>query len=235
MYCRVITWHNICRVIVQACLSCYKFKIFFMLPCRVGIKTLCGSDTIKILNFHVLLNLLTRTIEHTNGHTYWNVYERPWRGHDGGLKSRPSWLNLSPLTLPFLHSSLPLLLLHLHFSLKSRLYKLERHFSTLLPAGAFFSRKYWLHHRSLHSRSSPFVFFLRLQLLSASWSDMGRAPCCDKVGLKRGRWTTEEDDILTRYIQANGEGCWRALPKNAGAGHFRDSIAAYIFENYKTW
>nr|BAM71801.1 R2R3-MYB transcription factor [Gentiana triflora] len=45
---------------------------------------------------------------------------------------------------------------------------------------------------------------------------MGRAPCCEKVGLKRGRWTAEEDEILTNYIQANGEGSWRSLPKNAG-------------------
>ncbi|GAV87871.1 Myb_DNA-binding domain-containing protein/P_C domain-containing protein [Cephalotus follicularis] len=45
---------------------------------------------------------------------------------------------------------------------------------------------------------------------------MGRAPCCEKVGLKRGRWTAEEDDILAKYIQANGEGSWRSLPKNAG-------------------
>lgn len=45
---------------------------------------------------------------------------------------------------------------------------------------------------------------------------MGRTPCCEKVGLKRGRWTEEEDEILTKYIQANGEGSWRSLPKNAG-------------------
>ncbi|KAK2649600.1 hypothetical protein Ddye_017089 [Dipteronia dyeriana] len=45
---------------------------------------------------------------------------------------------------------------------------------------------------------------------------MGRAPCCEKVGLKKGRWTDEEDEILTKYIQANGEGSWRSLPKNAG-------------------
>ncbi|CAN4101907.1 unnamed protein product [Withania somnifera] len=45
---------------------------------------------------------------------------------------------------------------------------------------------------------------------------MGKTPCCEKVGLKRGRWTAEEDEILTNYIQANGEGSWRSLPKNAG-------------------
>ncbi|WOK96088.1 Myb-related protein P-like [Canna indica] len=45
---------------------------------------------------------------------------------------------------------------------------------------------------------------------------MGRAPCCEKVGLKRGRWTAEEDDILVKYIAAHGEGSWRSLPKNAG-------------------
>ncbi|XP_028751520.1 transcription factor MYB30-like [Neltuma alba] len=44
----------------------------------------------------------------------------------------------------------------------------------------------------------------------------GRAPCCDKVGLKKGRWTAEEDKILTDYIQQHGEGSWRSLPKNAG-------------------
>ncbi|XLR31827.1 hypothetical protein HN51_051771, partial [Arachis hypogaea] len=44
---------------------------------------------------------------------------------------------------------------------------------------------------------------------------MERASCCDKVGLKKGRWTKEEDQILINYIQANGKGSWRALPKNA--------------------
>lgn len=49
---------------------------------------------------------------------------------------------------------------------------------------------------------------------------MGRAPCCEKVGLKKGRWTAEEDEILIKYIQANGEGSWRTLPKNAGTTVF---------------
>lgn len=45
---------------------------------------------------------------------------------------------------------------------------------------------------------------------------MGRAPCCEKVGLRRGRWTAEEDEKLVNYIKQNGEGSWRSLPKNAG-------------------
>ncbi|KAK2990274.1 hypothetical protein RJ640_014726 [Escallonia rubra] len=45
---------------------------------------------------------------------------------------------------------------------------------------------------------------------------MGRAPCCEKVGLNRGRWTAEEDEKLMKYIQAHGEGSWRSLSKNAG-------------------
>ncbi|KAL3572144.1 hypothetical protein D5086_026048 [Populus alba] len=44
---------------------------------------------------------------------------------------------------------------------------------------------------------------------------MGRAPCCSKVGLHRGPWTPREDTLLTKYIQAHGEGHWRSLPKNA--------------------
>ncbi|CAA0835966.1 MYB-like 102 [Striga hermonthica] len=45
---------------------------------------------------------------------------------------------------------------------------------------------------------------------------MGRAPCCDKNGLKKGPWTPEEDQKLIDFIQKNGYGNWRTLPKNAG-------------------
>ncbi|NP_001312384.1 myb-related protein Myb4-like [Nicotiana tabacum] len=45
---------------------------------------------------------------------------------------------------------------------------------------------------------------------------MGRAPCCEKMGLKKGPWTPEEDQILISFIQQNGHGNWRALPKQAG-------------------
>ncbi|GLJ09420.1 hypothetical protein SUGI_0109310 [Cryptomeria japonica] len=45
---------------------------------------------------------------------------------------------------------------------------------------------------------------------------MGRAPCCEKIGLNRGPWTREEDLRLIQYIKAHGEGCWRTLPKAAG-------------------
>lgn len=45
---------------------------------------------------------------------------------------------------------------------------------------------------------------------------MGRAPCCEKNGLKKGPWTQEEDQKLMDYIQKNGYGNWRTLPKHAG-------------------
>ncbi|XP_057433464.1 transcription factor MYB15-like [Lotus japonicus] len=45
---------------------------------------------------------------------------------------------------------------------------------------------------------------------------MVRAPCCEKIGLKKGPWTSEEDQILISYIQKHGHGNWRALPKHAG-------------------
>ncbi|XVF30510.1 hypothetical protein REPUB_Repub16aG0064100 [Reevesia pubescens] len=45
---------------------------------------------------------------------------------------------------------------------------------------------------------------------------MGRSPCCDENGLKKGPWTPEEDRILIDYIQKHGHGSWRALPKVAG-------------------
>jgi hypothetical protein len=46
---------------------------------------------------------------------------------------------------------------------------------------------------------------------------MGRQPCCDKVGLKKGPWTAEEDQKLVGFILGNGQCCWRAVPKLAGA------------------
>ncbi|KAL3536687.1 hypothetical protein ACH5RR_000053 [Cinchona calisaya] len=45
---------------------------------------------------------------------------------------------------------------------------------------------------------------------------MGRSPCCSKVGLQRGPWTSKEDALLVKYIQDHGEGQWRSLPKKAG-------------------
>uniref|UniRef100_A0ACD5XPH3 Uncharacterized protein n=1 Tax=Avena sativa TaxID=4498 RepID=A0ACD5XPH3_AVESA len=45
---------------------------------------------------------------------------------------------------------------------------------------------------------------------------MGRPPCCDKVGVKKGPWTPEEDIILVSYIQEHGPGNWRSVPINTG-------------------
>ncbi|KAL1365034.1 hypothetical protein HN51_013143 [Arachis hypogaea] len=45
---------------------------------------------------------------------------------------------------------------------------------------------------------------------------MGRTPCCEKNGLKKGPWTPEEDQKLVDYIHKHGYGNWRTLPKNAG-------------------
>ncbi|KAG7013487.1 Transcription factor MYB15, partial [Cucurbita argyrosperma subsp. argyrosperma] len=45
---------------------------------------------------------------------------------------------------------------------------------------------------------------------------MVRAPCCEKMGLKKGPWSPEEDRILTNFIQNHGHSNWRALPKQAG-------------------
>ncbi|CAH8386773.1 unnamed protein product [Eruca vesicaria subsp. sativa] len=45
---------------------------------------------------------------------------------------------------------------------------------------------------------------------------MGRSPCCDKMGLKKGPWTSEEDEKLLAYIEEHGHGSWRSLPEKAG-------------------
>lgn len=45
---------------------------------------------------------------------------------------------------------------------------------------------------------------------------MGRPPCCDKMGVKKGPWTPEEDITLVSYIQERGPGNWRSVPTNTG-------------------
>ncbi|XP_068636876.1 transcription repressor MYB5-like [Aristolochia californica] len=54
----------------------------------------------------------------------------------------------------------------------------------------------------------------------SSYSSAGTGPettpCCSKVGLKRGPWTPEEDELLSNCINREGEGRWRTLPNRAG-------------------
>ncbi|XP_024019570.1 transcription factor MYB41 isoform X1 [Morus notabilis] len=45
---------------------------------------------------------------------------------------------------------------------------------------------------------------------------MGRNPCCNIEGLRKGAWTPEEDQKLVSYIQKHGEGAWRSLPQKSG-------------------
>ncbi|KAI3413075.1 uncharacterized protein J3R85_016565, partial [Psidium guajava] len=51
---------------------------------------------------------------------------------------------------------------------------------------------------------------------SSSTSPSKPTPCCSKVGIKRGPWTPEEDEVLASYVKKEGEGRWRTLPKRAG-------------------
>nr|POE84647.1 isoform short of myb-related protein p [Quercus suber] len=44
---------------------------------------------------------------------------------------------------------------------------------------------------------------------------MGRNPCCSKVGVNRGAWSAQEDQMLKDYIATHGEGKWRSLPRKA--------------------
>ncbi|GMH18481.1 hypothetical protein Nepgr_020322 [Nepenthes gracilis] len=52
---------------------------------------------------------------------------------------------------------------------------------------------------------------------------MGRSPCCDDSGMKKGPWTPEEDRKLVEYIQRHGHGKLEALPKLAGLNRYGKS------------
>ncbi|CAL9118317.1 unnamed protein product [Musa acuminata var. zebrina] len=45
---------------------------------------------------------------------------------------------------------------------------------------------------------------------------MGRPPCCDNIGIKKGPWTPEEDIVLVSYIREHGPGNWRSVPTSTG-------------------
>ncbi|CAA6658765.1 unnamed protein product [Spirodela intermedia] len=45
---------------------------------------------------------------------------------------------------------------------------------------------------------------------------MGRTPCCEGSGLKKGPWTPEEDILLVSYVKKQGPGNWKAVPAETG-------------------
>jgi hypothetical protein len=55
---------------------------------------------------------------------------------------------------------------------------------------------------------------------------MGRQPCCEKIGIKKGPWTAEEDQKLVTFLLSHGHCCWRLVPKLAGAVHMRAQMHA---------
>ncbi|KAL2348928.1 hypothetical protein Fmac_002928 [Flemingia macrophylla] len=57
---------------------------------------------------------------------------------------------------------------------------------------------------------------------------MGRSPYCDESSsVKKGPWTPEEDEKLIEYINKQGHGSWRTLPKRAGLNRW-SKIAAHL-------
>uniref|UniRef100_M8B9L6 Anthocyanin regulatory C1 protein n=1 Tax=Aegilops tauschii TaxID=37682 RepID=M8B9L6_AEGTA len=45
---------------------------------------------------------------------------------------------------------------------------------------------------------------------------MGRRAWSAKEGVKRGAWTSKEDETLASYVKAHGEGRWKQVPLKAG-------------------
>ena len=53
---------------------------------------------------------------------------------------------------------------------------------------------------------------------------------CEKVGLKKGTWTTEEDLKLKAYITRYGSWNWRQLPKFAGMKISQETLSFYLLK-----
>ena len=70
----------------------------------------------------------------------------------------------------------------------------------------------------LYLSSSPSALSCQLDFRTITHHTalMGRSPCCEKIGLKKGQWTPEEDQKLLAYIEEHGHGSWRSLPAKAG-------------------
>ncbi|CAL5327172.1 unnamed protein product [Camellia sinensis] len=49
-----------------------------------------------------------------------------------------------------------------------------------------------------------------------SLGTMVRPPCCDKLDVRRGHWTEEEDAKILAYVSKHGTGNWTDVPKKAG-------------------
>lgn len=61
----------------------------------------------------------------------------------------------------------------------------------------------------------PTSFFI-LRCAFGLRDKMVRPPCCEKLALKRGLWTAEEDAKILAHVLKYGTGNWTAVPKKAG-------------------
>lgn len=43
----------------------------------------------------------------------------------------------------------------------------------------------------------------------------------DNMGVRKGAWTKEEDDLLKQCIEKHGEGNWHQVPLRAGINVFK--------------
>jgi len=91
-------------------------------------------------------------------------------------------------------------------------FKVQR--STLVYSFIYLS--FWHFCKQIKARAVVLHFQLAGINNSHNTNNMGRAPCCEKMGLKKGLWTQEEDLILIHHINTHGHKNWRALPKQAG-------------------
>jgi hypothetical protein len=59
-----------------------------------------------------------------------------------------------------------------------------------------------------------------------------RPPCCDKLYVKKGPWTAEEDEKILAYVASHGIGNWTLVPQKAGHFIFHNNTSTLTIVNH---
>jgi len=74
--------------------------------------------------------------------------------------------------------------------------------------------------RVIHTKHHAYIYLCMKLIKERVYEDIkGVGMDMDNtIGVKKGAWTYEEDNLLKAYINKYGEGKWHLIPQRAGSG-----------------